>query len=152
MWKLDLHISQILFFKGSLQITNFIESTLHDVYVYKAGAFTYFFCTYKENWQIYGKGLCIGWHGYHSKILFYDFLMKNIISTMWMPEQACICRLKYTTSGFENVFVSGFLQLRLDWILSRCHFLVAFWSMEWRSPVSPSSPPLHKEHECTKQF
>ena len=31
-------ISQIL----SLQITNFFESTLHDIFVYKEGAFTYF--------------------------------------------------------------------------------------------------------------
>ena len=29
----------------SLQITNFIESTLNDVFVYKAGAFTNFFLT-----------------------------------------------------------------------------------------------------------
>ena len=36
-----LLISQML----SLQITNFIESTLHDIFVYKAGAFTYFFRT-----------------------------------------------------------------------------------------------------------
>ena len=33
----------------TLQITlfNFIESTLHDVFVYKAGVFTYFFRTLK---------------------------------------------------------------------------------------------------------
>ena len=36
-----LLISQML----SLQITNFSESTLHDIFVYKAGAFTYFFRT-----------------------------------------------------------------------------------------------------------
>ena len=32
----------------SLQITNFIESTLQDVFVYKVGAFTYFFCMSKD--------------------------------------------------------------------------------------------------------
>ena len=40
-----LLISQIL----SLQRTNFIESTLHDVLVYKAGAFTYFFALKKSS-------------------------------------------------------------------------------------------------------
>ena len=29
-------------------LLNFIESTLHDVFVYKAGVFTYFFRTYKS--------------------------------------------------------------------------------------------------------
>ena len=39
------NIELILQREALLQVINFIESTLHDIFVYKAVAFTYFFLT-----------------------------------------------------------------------------------------------------------